>query len=768
MKQILARGGPRGEGRDPAERDPRRGSAGPRTRWSTRPRSTSSSRSPADASRWPGWPACTRPARGRPAPSTSTTCSSPRSASSTRRPTCSPATRIAGATSTSTSTRTRTGRSTCGSRRSPRSTATSPSSATTTSRIYGWRGADIRNILDFERDYPDADRRQARAELPEHPAHPRRRPRGRVAATRPGRTRSCGPRTPAGGSIRALRGLQRGRGGRVDRPPGRGAGRRPGLGPDPAGRRRATRRSRLRDIAVMYRMNAQSRAIEEAFLRYGIRYQLVGGTRFYQRREVKDALAYLRVLRSDTDVVSFERIINVPAAGDRRQDDRGAPRGRGPRRAHDVGGDRGRRRGRRTASRRSRRRPATADHRLRDPHPRLRARIGVLPLPELLDEVLERSGYRAMLADGTEEGEERWANLLELREVTTRYDDLSPEDALDRLLEETALVADQDTLRGRDRTPSRSSRSTRRRASSSRSCSSPGSRRASSRPAGRSTPSARCRPGPEPMEEERRLAYVGHHPGEAPAVPDPRLAARVPGDGPAARSRRASSSRSRPSSWRARCLVEGGGRGRPARPRPRVRAARRRGSIGGSGPAAAAFREGSGRPGAPPPATAFRPSRDLAAKREAFAAGAPSGSLGPTAAASRRWDDDGRMTTPTRRRAAAAIRRPPARPTPTRRGRPSGPADHPRRASLPRRRPRPPRPVRRRDRRDARSSPAPTRRSPSRSPTRRSGARRCWRASPASTWSADAGVSVTLRRHALTDARPRRPPGRRIRGSARS
>ena len=65
----------------------------------------------------------------------------------------------------------------------------------------------------------------------------------------------------------------------------------------------------------MYRMNAQSRAIEEKFLTYGIRYQIVGGTRFYQRREVKDALAYLRVLRSDTDVVSFERIINVPARG---------------------------------------------------------------------------------------------------------------------------------------------------------------------------------------------------------------------------------------------------------------------------------------------------------------------------------------------------------------------------------------------------------------------------------------------------------------------
>jgi DNA helicase-2/ATP-dependent DNA helicase PcrA len=76
---------------------------------------------------------------------------------------------------------------------------------------------------------------------------------------------------------------------------------------------------------------------------------------------------------------------------------------------------------------------------------RLRTRIGVLALPELLDSVLEESGYRAMLADGSEEGEERWNNLLELRSVTTRYDDLTPDDALDRFLEETALVADQDS-----------------------------------------------------------------------------------------------------------------------------------------------------------------------------------------------------------------------------------------------------------------------------------------------------------------------------------
>ena len=200
----------------------------------------------------------------------------------------------------------------------------------------------------------------------------------------------------------------------------------------------------------MYRTNAQSRAIEEAFLRYGIRYQLVGGTRFYQRREVKDALAYLRILRSDTDVVSFERIINVPA---RAIGERTLEQLRGyaaARRRVDAGRRSRPARDGRIAELAPRTRNALAG--FADLVRRLRARVGLLPLPELLDAVLEQSGYRAMLADGSEEGEERWANLLELRSVTTRYDDLSPEDALDRLLEETALVADQDSVRGRHAT----------------------------------------------------------------------------------------------------------------------------------------------------------------------------------------------------------------------------------------------------------------------------------------------------------------------------
>ena len=69
------------------------------------------------------------------------------------------------------------------------------------------------------------------------------------------------------------------------------------------------------DVAVFYRTNAQSRALEEVFVRVGLPYKVVGGTRFYERREVKDALAYLRVLSNPSDTVNLRRIVNVPKRG---------------------------------------------------------------------------------------------------------------------------------------------------------------------------------------------------------------------------------------------------------------------------------------------------------------------------------------------------------------------------------------------------------------------------------------------------------------------
>ena len=240
---------------------------------------------------------------------------------------------------------------------------------------------------------PGRDGRQAGAELPLHAADPRRRPRRGLAQRARGRTRSSGPRTRAACRSSASRPTTRTR--RRSGSPARSRG----WSVRPAGARcsRAapTTTSRpasgRKDVAVMYRMNAQSRAIEEAFLRYGIRYQLVGGTRFYQRREVKDALAYLRVLRSDTDVVVVRA--DHQRAGARRSASKSieALRRYAVRHGDDVwaaveAGAAGRGRGARAAdpdrARRVRGRWCGG----------CATRIGVLPLPELLDEVLEASG----------------------------------------------------------------------------------------------------------------------------------------------------------------------------------------------------------------------------------------------------------------------------------------------------------------------------------------------------------------------------------------
>ena len=177
--------------------------------------------------------------------------------------------------------------------------------------IYSWRGADLRNILDFERDWPDTavvklEQNYRSTQLILDAAHAvvsRNTARKdkklwteNDGGVRIQRFEAYNEEEEAEWIARQVEGLVGGRSSALTRKADE-----------------EDARFRAREIAVMYRMNAQSRAIEESFLRYGIRYQLVGGTRFYSRREVKDALAYLRVLRSDTDSVSFERIINVPA-----------------------------------------------------------------------------------------------------------------------------------------------------------------------------------------------------------------------------------------------------------------------------------------------------------------------------------------------------------------------------------------------------------------------------------------------------------------------
>jgi DNA helicase-2/ATP-dependent DNA helicase PcrA len=198
----------------------------------------------------------------------------------------------------------------------------------------------------------------------------------------------------------------------------------------------------LKDFAVMYRVNAQSRALEESFVRYGVPYRLIGGTRFYQRQEIRDALAYLRVIRNPNDNLSLMRIINVPGRGigqvtvahlqaRARSDDISLYNAL----KHMVDEKAFSARILPTVTRFS----TVIDE--------LITRSRELNPAELLDEILESTEYREHILN-MEHGEERWENIMELRNVASDYNGPSPEQALDAFLEKVSLVSDTDELDG--------------------------------------------------------------------------------------------------------------------------------------------------------------------------------------------------------------------------------------------------------------------------------------------------------------------------------
>ena len=191
------------------------------------------------------------------------------------------------------------------------------------------------------------------------------------------------------------------------------------------------------DMAIMYRTNAQSRPLEEVFIRGNLPYRLVGATRFYGRREVKDVIAFLRLVHNPNDTVSLNRIINVPARSI------GAKTVETLFKAAEIA-------------------QASPAEILLDAERRKKVggRGGVplsefgdvlrgwieakseLPVAKLMDRILSDVDYNHYINDGTEEGEERWGNVIELRSVAVEY----PQITLSEFLEQVALVSDQDTL----------------------------------------------------------------------------------------------------------------------------------------------------------------------------------------------------------------------------------------------------------------------------------------------------------------------------------
>jgi DNA helicase II / ATP-dependent DNA helicase PcrA len=198
-----------------------------------------------------------------------------------------------------------------------------------------------------------------------------------------------------------------------------------------------------KDVAVFYRTNAQSRAVEEVFVRVGLPYKVVGGTRFYERREVKDVLAYLRVISNPTDTVNLRRILNVPKRG---IGDRAvaciaqlAERERIPfvaalGRPQDAPG---------IATR-----SVAAISAFTSMLEALQAvHEGSSSVGDLLEAVVERTGYLAELrASQDPQDENRVENLAELVSVGREFDESEPQGLLEDFLERVSLVADADEI----------------------------------------------------------------------------------------------------------------------------------------------------------------------------------------------------------------------------------------------------------------------------------------------------------------------------------
>ncbi|MEZ4505862.1 MAG: UvrD-helicase domain-containing protein [Thermomicrobiales bacterium] len=201
------------------------------------------------------------------------------------------------------------------------------------------------------------------------------------------------------------------------------------------------------DFAVMYRTTAQSRVLEEAFRVSEIPYQIVGGVRFYDRKEVKDVLAAFKLIVNPSDSVSLERVLeNMPIG-----------RGLGPKALEAI--DNWSILSRRplldgfiALSRSEHEAPQlsgaarTAAEKLGSVYEQLQKLEQTEPLTSLFDSLVKLTGYRDHLAKIDDDDLDRWENVLEVRADMERFDVLEPGEALSAYLEQVALVADVDSL----------------------------------------------------------------------------------------------------------------------------------------------------------------------------------------------------------------------------------------------------------------------------------------------------------------------------------
>ncbi len=295
--------------------------------------------------------------------------------------------------------------------------------------IYGWRGADIRNILDFEKDYPKA--RLLKLEQNYRSTTVILDAANAVIENNTGRKpKKLWTKNPVGAAITYYNAMD-------ERDEAR-------FVVEQAQMLIRSGRFTYGDMAVLYRTNTQSRVFEEMLIKSGISYSMVGGVKFYDRKEIRDVMAYLKLLYNPYDTLSLLRVINVPKRGigqttiNKLQDhantqgvslfevitNAAAVPGLGPRfvaRLEEMSGV------------------------LFD----LMAEVDTVPVEQLIDDVIHKTGYlEELMAERTPQSESRAENLQELTSVAQDFlKDEGEEKTLARFLEHVALVSDIDDAR---------------------------------------------------------------------------------------------------------------------------------------------------------------------------------------------------------------------------------------------------------------------------------------------------------------------------------
>lgn len=286
--------------------------------------------------------------------------------------------------------------------------------------IYSWRGADYRNILNFEKDYPKG----SVIKLEQNYRSTKNILDASHSVISQNTSRSDKKLWTAAGAGNPVQIIPVS----SERAEAETILRRIRVAVDSGSRS-------LKDFAVLYRTNAQSRTIEEVFVHHGLPYRIVGGVRFYDRKEVKDIIAYLRLIYQPEDTASFNRIVNVPA------------RAIGAKSVENFNTWRASR-GYTLAEGLSNVAEATeltpkaqkGFAELARLLSTFRAQMDELTPASLVDSLIRRIDYLRFLEDGTPQGEARIENVRELLSVAAEYQDAG----LSNFLEEVALISDLD------------------------------------------------------------------------------------------------------------------------------------------------------------------------------------------------------------------------------------------------------------------------------------------------------------------------------------